>query len=57
MAQAGQLVGQLIEKLDAANTARAAAKQPLIVYEPDYLLEQCGLMLTRAQDGQQTRPS
>lgn len=55
-AAAGQAVGALITQLDASNAARGLAKQPLIVYEADYLLEQVGLMLTRAQDGEQTRP-
>lgn len=55
-ASAGQAIGSLITQLEAANTARKAAEQPPIVYEPDYLLEQVGLMLTRAQDGEQTRP-
>ena len=55
-ANAGAAAAAIVEKLDAANAARVVAKQPLIEYEVDYLFEQCGLMLTRAQDGQQTAP-
>lgn len=55
-AAAGQSIGTLITQIEVANTARAVAKQPLIEYEPDYLLEQVGIMLTRKQDGEQTRP-
>lgn len=45
-------VGAFIEKLDAHN---AVAKKP-VDYEPDFLAEQVGLLLTRKQDGYQSRP-
>ena len=51
-AQAGKDIGALIEKLDAHNEKQGAVK---IEYEPDYLAEQVGLLLTRKQDGHQSR--
>lgn len=50
--KAGDAMGSLIQKLDAHNAANQDNK---IAYEPDYLLEQVGLLLTRKQDGQQSR--
>lgn len=51
-AQAGRDIGTLIEKLDAHNALQNATP---IKYEADYLTEQVGLLLTREQDGHQSR--
>lgn len=53
-ASAGLSAAQIIEKLETVNALRVAAGQSPIVYEAETIFEQYGLMLTRAQDGQQT---
>lgn len=48
-------VGAFIEKLEAINGLRTARKEKPIPYEADFLAEQCGVLLTRDQDGEQSR--
>lgn len=55
-AAAAQAVAMAIAQIEAVNALRVAAKLPPIVYEAETMFEQVGMMLTRAQDGQQTAP-
>lgn len=48
-------LGGFIEKLEGINALRKDRNLPPIEYEADFLGEQCGVLLTRAQDGEQSR--
>ena len=48
-------LGGFLEKVETINEKRTARGEKPIEYEADYLAEQCGVLLTRAQDGDESR--
>lgn len=55
-AAAAYSMSQTIASIEATNAIRKAANLPPIYYEPEKMFAQAGIMLTAAQDGQQTDP-
>lgn len=48
-------LGGFLDKIEAINQLRAQRSQPPIEYDAPYLAEQCGFLLTREQDGDESR--